>query len=121
MSDFSTIIKETRGLGFPVSRLIFFLLASVCLSEVQDGWVTSLLATRGNPSPTPPELHGQITLKDPRGRAYAALWGHDLWIYPNKEGFQLGVASYTVPLNVASVKSTGKHSFSLITPYKTFK
>lgn len=88
--------------------------------EVQDGWVTSLLATRGNPSPTPPELHGQITLKDPRGRAYAALWGHDLWIYPNKEGFQLGVASYTVPLNVASVKSTGKHSFSLITPYKTF-
>nr|XP_024657510.1 arf-GAP with Rho-GAP domain, ANK repeat and PH domain-containing protein 3-like [Maylandia zebra] len=70
--------------------------------------------------PHPPELHGQITLKDPRGRAYAALWGHDLWIYPNKEGFQLGVASYTVPLNVASVKSTGKHSFSLITPYKTF-
>ncbi|XP_019219136.1 uncharacterized protein LOC102077808 isoform X2 [Oreochromis niloticus] len=88
--------------------------------EVQDGWVTSLLATRGNPSPTPPELHGQITLKDPRGRAYAALWGHDLWIYPNKEGFQLGVASYSVPLNVASVKSTGKHSFSLITPYRTF-
>ncbi|XP_063343748.1 arf-GAP with Rho-GAP domain, ANK repeat and PH domain-containing protein 1 [Pelmatolapia mariae] len=88
--------------------------------EVQDGWVTSLLATRGNPRPIPPELHGQITLKDPRGRAYAALWGHDLWIYPNKEGFQLGVASYSVPLNVASVKSMGKHSFSLITPYKTF-
>ncbi|XP_030602451.1 arf-GAP with Rho-GAP domain, ANK repeat and PH domain-containing protein 1 [Archocentrus centrarchus] len=88
--------------------------------EVQDGWVTSLLATRGHPSPTPPEIHGQITIKDMRGRAYAAVWGHDLWIYPNKEGFQLGVASFSVPLNVASVKSTGKHSFSLITPYRTF-
>ncbi|KAF0022897.1 hypothetical protein F2P81_024878 [Scophthalmus maximus] len=88
--------------------------------EVQDGWVTSLLASRGQPSPTPGELHGQITIKDPRSRAYAALWGHDLWIYPNKEGYQLGLASFSVPLNVATVKSTGKHSFTLITPYKTF-
>lgn len=92
-----------------------------CFSEVQDGWVTSLLASRGQPSPTPGELHGQITIKDPRSRAYAALWGHDLWIYPNKEGYQLGLASFSVPLNVATVKSTGKHSFTLITPYKTFK
>ncbi|XP_041808379.1 arf-GAP with Rho-GAP domain, ANK repeat and PH domain-containing protein 1 [Chelmon rostratus] len=88
--------------------------------EVHDGWVTSLLASRGQPSPTPPELHGQITIKEPRSRAYAAVWGHDLWIYPNKEGFQLGIASFSVPLNVATVKSTGKHSFSLVTPYKTF-
>nr|XP_046266473.1 arf-GAP with Rho-GAP domain, ANK repeat and PH domain-containing protein 1 isoform X2 [Scatophagus argus] len=88
--------------------------------EVHDGWVTSLLATRGKPSPAPSELHGQITFKDTRSRAYAALWGHDLWIYPNKEGFQLGIASFSVPLNVATVKSTGKHSFNLITPYKTF-
>ncbi|XP_008277690.1 arf-GAP with Rho-GAP domain, ANK repeat and PH domain-containing protein 1 [Stegastes partitus] len=88
--------------------------------EVQDGWITSLLATRGQPSPTPPELHGPITIKDPRSRAYAALWGHDLWIYPNKEGFQLGIASFSVPLNLATVKSTGKHSFTLITPYRSF-
>ncbi|XP_073334887.1 arf-GAP with Rho-GAP domain, ANK repeat and PH domain-containing protein 1 isoform X2 [Pagrus major] len=88
--------------------------------EVHEGWVTSLLASRGQPSPPPPEIHGQITIKDPRSRIYAAVWGHDLWIYPNKEGFQLGIASFSVPLNVASVKSTGKHSFSLITPYKTF-
>lgn len=88
--------------------------------EVQDGWITSLLATRGQPSPTPPELDGPITIKDPRSRAYAALWGHDLWIYPNKEGFQLGIASFSVPLNLATVKSTGKHSFSLITPYRSF-
>lgn len=90
-------------------------------SEVYDGWVTSLLASRGQPSPPPPELHGQIMMKDTRSRAYAAVWGHDLWIYPNKEGFQLGVASFSVPLNVATVKSTGKHSFTLITPFKTFK
>ncbi|XP_044078447.1 arf-GAP with Rho-GAP domain, ANK repeat and PH domain-containing protein 1 [Siniperca chuatsi] len=88
--------------------------------DVREGWVTSLLASRGQPSPTPPELHGQIAIKDPRSRAYAAVWGHDLWIYPNKEGFQLGIASFSVPLNVATVKSTGKHSFTLITPYKNF-
>ncbi|XP_059207922.1 arf-GAP with Rho-GAP domain, ANK repeat and PH domain-containing protein 1 [Centropristis striata] len=88
--------------------------------EVHEGWVTSLLASRGQPSPAPPELHGQITIKDTRSRAYAAVWGHDLWIYPNKEGFQLGIASFSVPLNLASVKSTGKHSFTLITPYKSF-
>ncbi|KAG8008355.1 Arf-GAP with Rho-GAP domain [Nibea albiflora] len=66
------------------------------------------------------ELHGQITMKDTRSRAYAAVWGHDLWIYPNKESYQLGIASFSVPLNVATVKSTGKHSFTLITPYKSF-
>ena len=60
-------------------------------------------------------------MKDTRNRAYAAVWGHDLWIYTNKEGFQLGIASFSVPLNVATVKSTGKHSFTLITPFKTFK
>lgn len=89
-------------------------------NEVQEGWVTSLLATRGLQSPAPSELHGQVTLKDSRSRAYAAVWGHDLWIYPNKDSFQLGIASFSVPLNVATVKATGRHSFSLLTPYKTF-
>ncbi|XP_047199620.1 arf-GAP with Rho-GAP domain, ANK repeat and PH domain-containing protein 1 isoform X1 [Hippoglossus stenolepis] len=88
--------------------------------EVQDGWVASLLASRGQPSPAPAQLHGPITIKESRSRAYAAVWGHDLWIYPNKEGYLLGVASFSVPLNVAAVKSTGKHSFTLITPYKSF-
>ncbi|XP_029925434.1 arf-GAP with Rho-GAP domain, ANK repeat and PH domain-containing protein 1 [Myripristis murdjan] len=88
--------------------------------EVQNGWVSSLLATRGQPSPAPPEFHGPITIKDPRSRAYAAVWGHDLWIYDNKEGYQVGVASFSIPLNVASVKATGKHSFTLITPYRSF-
>jgi len=60
-------------------------------------------------------------MKDTRSRAFAALWGHDLWIYHSKEAFQLGIASFSVPLNVASVKTTGKHSFSLITPYKSFR
>lgn len=60
-------------------------------------------------------------MKDTRSRAYAAVWGHDLWIYSSKESFQLGVASFSVPLNVASVKIMGKHSFTLITPYKSFK
>ncbi|KAM9728606.1 arf-GAP with Rho-GAP domain, ANK repeat and PH domain-containing protein 1 isoform 2-T3 [Menidia menidia] len=89
-------------------------------SEVQEGWVSSLQATRGQPSPKPPELHGQITMKEPRSRGYAAVWGHSLWIYPNKENFQLGLASFSIPLNVATVKSTRRNSFTLITPYKTF-
>ncbi|KAG7224734.1 hypothetical protein INR49_004625 [Caranx melampygus] len=88
--------------------------------EVQDGWVTSLLDSRGQPSPTSLGMHGQITIKDPRSRVYAALWGQDLWIYPNKEGYQLGIASFSVPLNVATIKSTGKHSFALITPFRSF-
>lgn len=89
--------------------------------EVRDGWVTSLLASRGQQSPAPSPLNGQITMKDTRNRAYAAVWGHDLWIYPNKDGFQLGLASFSIPLNVASIKSSGKHSFTLITPYKNFR
>ncbi|XP_075888233.1 arf-GAP with Rho-GAP domain, ANK repeat and PH domain-containing protein 1 isoform X2 [Nelusetta ayraudi] len=88
--------------------------------EVRDGWVTSLLASRGQQKSASSPLHGQITMKDTRSRAYAAVWGHDLWIYPNKDGFQLGIASFSIPLNVASIKSSGKHSFTLITPYKTF-
>ncbi|MEQ2213134.1 hypothetical protein XENOCAPTIV_010180, partial [Xenoophorus captivus] len=88
---------------------------------VQEGWVTSLLATRGLQSPAPSELHGQLTIKDCRSRTYAAVWGHDLWIYTNKETFQLGIASFSVPLNLATVKPIGKHSFALLTPYKTFK
>lgn len=106
----------------PVLQYLKVLLCGVFIcQEVHDGWVTSLLASRGQPSPRTPELHGQITIKEPRSRTYAAVWGHNLWIYPNKEGFQLGIASLSVPLNVATVKSMGKHSFALITPYKTFK
>lgn len=98
----------------PHSSFFFFL-------EVRDGWVTSLLASRGQQKSASSPLHGQITMKDTRSRAYAAVWGHDLWIYPNKDGFQLGIASFSIPLNVASIKSSGKHSFTLITPYKTFR
>lgn len=112
-----------RGLGSASCLSVIHDSSTWCFhdSEVHDGWVASLLASRGQPSPPSPELHGQITIKDPRSRAYAAVWGHDLWIYPNKEGFQLGIASFSVPLNVASVKPTGKHSFTLITPYKSFR
>ena len=37
------------------------------------------------------------------------------------QDFQLGVGMTYVSMEVASVKPTGRHSFSLITPYKTFK
>ncbi|XP_041749167.1 arf-GAP with Rho-GAP domain, ANK repeat and PH domain-containing protein 1-like [Coregonus clupeaformis] len=87
---------------------------------VQEGWVTSLLASRGQNPPVHPEQHGALTMKDPRSRVYAAICGHNLWIYNNKEDFQLGVGMTYVSMNVASVKQTGRHNFSLITPYKTF-
>nr|XP_023842994.1 arf-GAP with Rho-GAP domain, ANK repeat and PH domain-containing protein 1 [Salvelinus alpinus] len=88
---------------------------------VQEGWVTSLLSSRGWDPPAPPEQHGALTMKDPRSnKVYAAICGHNLWIYNNKEDFQLGVGLTYVSMNVASVKQTGRHNFSLITPYKTF-
>ncbi|XP_045064145.1 arf-GAP with Rho-GAP domain, ANK repeat and PH domain-containing protein 1 isoform X2 [Coregonus clupeaformis] len=88
---------------------------------VQEGWVTSLLASRGWDPAAPPEQHGALTMKDPRSsRVYAAICGHNLWIYNNKEDFQLGVGMTYVSMNVASVKQTGRHNFCLITPYKTF-
>ncbi|XP_057675990.1 arf-GAP with Rho-GAP domain, ANK repeat and PH domain-containing protein 1 isoform X2 [Corythoichthys intestinalis] len=88
--------------------------------DVQDGWVQSLLATRGQPSPDAPDIHGSITVKDPKSRFYAAIWGHDFWIYQNKDSYQLGVACYSIPLNLATVRTTGKHSLTLTTPFKTF-
>lgn len=89
-------------------------------NAVHEGWVSSLQLARGCPSPAPPEHHGPITLKEPRSRAYAAVFGGKLWVFPNKDSFALGVASFSVPLNVAAVKNSGKHSFNLITPFKTF-
>ncbi|XP_048839449.1 arf-GAP with Rho-GAP domain, ANK repeat and PH domain-containing protein 1 isoform X2 [Brienomyrus brachyistius] len=87
---------------------------------VQDGWVSSLLAARGQEPPAPPEHQGPLSMKEPRSKVYAALCGHNLWIYHNKEDFGFGVGMTCVSMNVASVKPTGRHSFSLITPYKTF-
>lgn len=93
----------------------------LCLADVQNGWVQSLLASRGQPSPAAPDLHGAITVKDPKSHFYAAIWGHDFWIYQNKDGFQLGVACYSIPLNLATVRTAGKHSFTLTTPFRTFR
>nr|XP_061818781.1 arf-GAP with Rho-GAP domain, ANK repeat and PH domain-containing protein 1-like [Nerophis lumbriciformis] len=87
--------------------------------DIQEGWVQSLLASRGQPSPAAPELHGPINIKDIKSRNYAAVCGHDFWVYPDKDRFQLGLASYSIPLNLASVTATGKHSFSMTTPFKT--
>ncbi|XP_010892991.2 arf-GAP with Rho-GAP domain, ANK repeat and PH domain-containing protein 1 isoform X1 [Esox lucius] len=87
---------------------------------VQEGWVTSLLASRGLDPPAPPPQHGALVMKDPRSRVYAAICGHNLWIYSGKENFELGIGTTCVSMNVASVKQTGRHNFSLITPYKTF-
>ncbi|XP_020797435.2 arf-GAP with Rho-GAP domain, ANK repeat and PH domain-containing protein 1 [Boleophthalmus pectinirostris] len=88
--------------------------------DVKEGWVSSLQMARGCPSPAPPQHHGPITLKEPRSRAYAAVQGAELWVYPNKDSFAVGVASFAVQLIVASVKKSGKHLFSLITPFKNF-
>ncbi|KAJ8276405.1 hypothetical protein COCON_G00081570 [Conger conger] len=87
---------------------------------VQEGWVSSLLASRGQKPPPPAEQHGPLVMKDPRTKVYAAILGHNLWIYRNKEDYGLGLGMTYVSMNVASVKQLGRHSFSLITPYKTF-
>ncbi|KAI1903107.1 hypothetical protein AGOR_G00023800 [Albula goreensis] len=87
---------------------------------VQEGWLSSLHAARGQEPPLPPEQHGTLIMKDPRMKVYAAICGHNLWIYRNKEDFGLGLGMTYVSMNVASFKATGRHSFSVITPYKTF-
>ncbi|XP_012687952.2 arf-GAP with Rho-GAP domain, ANK repeat and PH domain-containing protein 1 isoform X2 [Clupea harengus] len=87
---------------------------------VQEGWVTSLLATRGTETLPPPDHHSSLIMKDPRTKVYAAICGHHLWLHNRKEDFTLGIGMTCVSMNVASVKQTGRHGFSLITPYKTF-
>ncbi|KAI4882270.1 hypothetical protein NFI96_027223 [Prochilodus magdalenae] len=87
---------------------------------VQEGWVTSLHTSRGREPPAQPQQHGSLTMKEPRSKVYAAICGHNLWIYNSKEDFNLGLGMTIVSMNVASVKQTGRHGFSLITPYKTF-
>ncbi|XP_064206750.1 arf-GAP with Rho-GAP domain, ANK repeat and PH domain-containing protein 1 isoform X1 [Anguilla rostrata] len=89
-------------------------------AAVQEGWVSSLLASRGQEPPPPPEQHGPLVMKDPRTKVYAAILGHNLWIYRNKEDYGLGLGMTYVSMSVASVKQTGRHGFSLITPYRTF-
>ncbi|XP_028838944.1 arf-GAP with Rho-GAP domain, ANK repeat and PH domain-containing protein 1 isoform X2 [Denticeps clupeoides] len=88
--------------------------------DVLDGWVTSLHATRGTEPPALPIHQGQLVMKDPRTKVYAAIYGHNLWIFSKKEDFSLGIGMTLVSMNVASVKKNGRSGFSLITPYKTF-
>ncbi|MCJ8741284.1 hypothetical protein PDJAM_G00068850 [Pangasius djambal] len=88
--------------------------------DVKAGWVASLLASRGREPPAPPRHHGSLMMKEPRSKVYGAICGHNLWIYNSKEDFNLGLGMTLVSMNVASVKQTGRHSFSLTTPYKTF-
>ncbi|XP_036443855.1 arf-GAP with Rho-GAP domain, ANK repeat and PH domain-containing protein 1 isoform X1 [Colossoma macropomum] len=87
---------------------------------MQEGWVTSLHTSRGREPPPQPQHHGPLTMKEPRTKVYAAICGHNLWIYNSKEDFNLGLGMTLVSMNVASVKETGRRHFSLITPYKTF-
>ncbi|XP_058271639.1 arf-GAP with Rho-GAP domain, ANK repeat and PH domain-containing protein 2 isoform X1 [Hemibagrus wyckioides] len=88
--------------------------------DVKTGWVTSLQASRGREAPAPPLHHSSLMMKEPRSKVYCAISGHNLWIYNSKEDFNLGLGMMFVSMNVASVKPTGRHSFSLITPYRTF-
>ncbi|KAM9450312.1 arf-GAP with Rho-GAP domain, ANK repeat and PH domain-containing protein 1 isoform 1-T2 [Clarias gariepinus] len=88
--------------------------------DVKTGWVSSLLMSRGREPLAPPRLHGPMTMKEPRSKVYSAICGHNLWIYNSKEDFNLGLGMTFVSMNVASVKQTGRHSFSLITPYRIF-
>lgn len=43
------------------------------------------------------------------------------WTFFNQQDFNIGLGMMFVSMNIASVKSTGRHSFTLITPYRTFK
>ncbi|XP_052444746.1 arf-GAP with Rho-GAP domain, ANK repeat and PH domain-containing protein 1 isoform X2 [Carassius gibelio] len=87
---------------------------------VRQLWLTSLYTSRGSEAITAPKQHGPLTMKDPRKKVYTAIRGFSLWIYSSKEDFTVGLGMMFVSMNIASVKATGRHSFSLITPYRTF-
>uniref|UniRef100_A0A8C1DMU1 Arf-GAP with Rho-GAP domain, ANK repeat and PH domain-containing protein 1-like n=1 Tax=Cyprinus carpio carpio TaxID=630221 RepID=A0A8C1DMU1_CYPCA len=87
---------------------------------VRQHWLVSLYATRGREPITAPKQHGPLIMKDPRKKVYTAIRGYSLWIYSSKEDFSVGLGMMCVFMNIASVKATGRHSFSLITPYRTF-
>ncbi|XP_042604445.1 arf-GAP with Rho-GAP domain, ANK repeat and PH domain-containing protein 3-like isoform X3 [Cyprinus carpio] len=87
---------------------------------VRERWLMSLYATRGREPISAPKQHGPLIMKDPRKKVYTAIRGYSLWIYSSKEDFTVGLGMMCVSMNIASVKATGRHSFSLITPYRTF-
>ncbi|KAJ8266950.1 hypothetical protein GJAV_G00136530 [Gymnothorax javanicus] len=119
VSSISSVRTQERG-RFSIyfgKKHIAFMAHS---QAVQEGWVSSLLACRGQEPPAPPEQHGPLVMKDPRTKVYAAILGHNLWIYRSKEDYGLGLGMTYVSMSVATVKQTGRHSFTLITPYKTF-
>lgn len=89
-------------------------------AAVQDGWLHSLYDSRGREAIAAPKKHGPLSMKDRRKKVYTAICGHSLWIYSSKEDFNLGLGMMCVSMNIASVKSTGRYGFSLITPYRTF-
>ncbi|KTG46149.1 hypothetical protein cypCar_00011800 [Cyprinus carpio] len=97
-----------------------FHVTSITNIPVRQHWLVSLYATRGREPITAPKQHGPLIMKDPRKKVYTAIRGYSLWIYSSKEDFSVGLGMMCVFMNIASVKATGRHSFSLITPYRTF-
>ncbi|XP_073680055.1 arf-GAP with Rho-GAP domain, ANK repeat and PH domain-containing protein 1 [Garra rufa] len=87
---------------------------------VREAWLNSLYAARGREPITAPKQHGSLIMKDPRKKVYTAIREYHLWIYSSKEDFNVGLGMMCVSMNIASVKATGRHSFSLITPYRAF-
>ncbi|XP_041111899.1 arf-GAP with Rho-GAP domain, ANK repeat and PH domain-containing protein 1-like [Polyodon spathula] len=86
----------------------------------RDGWVSSLGTPQKEATPEQIEQQGPLGLRELRTKVYAALRGHRLWVYHNKEDFREGVAMTAINMNVAQAKQTGRHSFDLTTPYKIF-
>ncbi|XP_041076208.1 arf-GAP with Rho-GAP domain, ANK repeat and PH domain-containing protein 1-like isoform X2 [Polyodon spathula] len=86
----------------------------------RDGWVSSLGTPQKKATPEQIEQQGPLGLRELRTKVYAALRGHRLWVYHNKEDFREGVAMTAINMNVAQAKQTGRHSFDLTTPYKIF-
>ncbi|XP_052392286.1 arf-GAP with Rho-GAP domain, ANK repeat and PH domain-containing protein 1-like [Carassius gibelio] len=88
--------------------------------DVRQRWLMSLYSTRGREPLTEPKQRGPLIMKEPRKKVYTAIRGYSFWIYNSKEDYSVGLGMMCVSMNIACVKSTGRHSFSLITPYRTF-
>ncbi|XP_057581638.1 arf-GAP with Rho-GAP domain, ANK repeat and PH domain-containing protein 2 isoform X2 [Hippopotamus amphibius kiboko] len=70
-----------------------------------------------------PEKCGYLELRGYKAKIFTVLSGNSVWLCKNEQDFKSGLGITIIPMNVANVKQvdrTGKQSFEIITPYRSF-
>ncbi|XP_036101183.1 arf-GAP with Rho-GAP domain, ANK repeat and PH domain-containing protein 2 isoform X2 [Molossus molossus] len=98
--------------------------------EERNEWTSILLNALKSQSPSSksqapvtPEKCGYLELRGYKAKIFTALSGSSVWLCKNEQDFKSGLGITIIPMNVANVKQvdrTVKHSFEIITPYRSF-